>query len=79
MDAMSGVDIMETAMLAKERWIRTAANMALGAYDILTAADGLSDPVWPDIPFDELLRIAFRDRIINSLDHPILRQLRGER
>jgi hypothetical protein len=69
---------LEAAMLAKVKWTRLAANLSLGAYEIFTAPDGLSDPVWPDLSFEELLRIAFRDRIIDSLDHPIVRQLRGE-
>src|SRR5687767_336494 len=70
---------MEAVMLARTRWTKTIANMSLGAYENYTAPDGLSDPVWPDMPFDELLRIAFRGRIVNSLEHPIVRQLRGER
>ena len=28
--------------------------------------------------FSDLLRIAFRDRIINSPDHPVIKRLRGE-
>ena len=71
--------LLEAAMLARKKWTRTASNMALGAYEMFVAPDGLADPVWPDIPCDEILRIAFRDRIIESLDHPIVRQLRGER
>jgi len=30
------------------------------------------------ISFEELLKIAFKDRFIRALDHPILRRLRGE-
>jgi hypothetical protein len=37
-----------------------------------------TEPEWPEVPFGELLRIAFRDRLIESLDHPVLRRLRGE-
>jgi hypothetical protein len=38
----------------------------------------LPEPNWPELPFKELLRVAFKDKYINSLDHPILRKLRGE-
>ena len=37
------------------------------------------DPQWPDVPFKELLRIAFNERYIDSLDHPALQSLRGEK
>ena len=33
---------------------------------------------WPDTPFRDLLRTAFKGRYIDSLDHPVLRKLRGE-
>jgi hypothetical protein len=36
-------------------------------------------PEWPDhLPFREMLKIAFRDRIVDGLDHPVLKRLRGE-
>jgi hypothetical protein len=55
------------------------ANLALGAYECTPAPIKLPDPEWPaDYPFTELLRIAFRDRVIASFDHPVLKRLRGE-
>jgi hypothetical protein len=38
----------------------------------------MEEPVWPEEPFNELLRIAFRDRIISSPDHPVVKRLRGQ-
>ena len=32
---------------------------------------------WPDCRFGELLRLAFRERLIDSVDHPVVRRLRG--
>jgi hypothetical protein len=29
------------------------------------------------LSFQELLRIAFRDRLIDRLDHPVIKRLRG--
>ena len=66
------------AEMAQSRWIRLAANMGLGAYDVFEAVSGLPDPEWPDIAFEEILRVAFKDRFITSLDHPVVRRLRGE-
>ena len=53
------------------------ANMLLGAYEISVAKNGIADPAWPSLPFQELLKIAFKDRHINSDAHPVIRRLRG--
>jgi hypothetical protein len=37
----------------------------------------LSEPVWPDKPLTEIMAIAFRDRIVDSEDHPVVGRLRG--
>lgn len=59
-------------------WTRSAANMSLGAYEASTAPQGVPDPVWPELSFSEVLKIAFRDQFIGTIDHPVLRRLRGE-
>jgi hypothetical protein len=69
---------LDAAELAVKGWVRVAANMSLGAYDVFQATGQLPEPDWPDVPLAELLRVAFRDRHIRSLDHPVLRRLRGE-
>jgi hypothetical protein len=58
-------------------WLRVKANMSLGAYEMTEAADTIPDPEWPTLSFQELLRIAFRDRLIDRLDHPVIKRLRG--
>jgi hypothetical protein len=68
---------MEGADLAQKRWIRIVANMHLGAYELKETVHKIPDPVWPDLPYWDLLRIAFRDRIITSFDHPVIKGLRG--
>ena len=52
--------------------------MNIGAYDIFTAEGNLKEPEWPELSIDELLKIAFKNKIINRLDHQVLLQLRGE-
>jgi hypothetical protein len=69
---------LEAADLARKGWVRVAANMALGAYEVFQAVGQLDEPEWPSTPFSELLRVAFKDRFIDTLDHPVLRRLRGE-
>lgn len=68
----------EAARLAVTKWVRMSANMALGAYDIDLAVGAFPDPVWPSLCFEELLKIAFKGRMIDDLDHVVLRRLRGE-
>ena len=53
------------------------ADMGMGGYRIHEAQGELSDPIWPDKSFQELLEVAFRDRIIESENHPVVRKLRG--
>lgn len=62
---------------AKSVWIRISANKDLGGYDIFEATAKLPDPVWPDITMDELLDVAFKGRVITSLDHPIVQERLG--
>jgi hypothetical protein len=63
---------------AKSRWVRVTANMSLGAYDITVATGQVAEPVWPDLSFQQIIKIAFRDKMIDTWDHPVLRRLRGE-
>jgi hypothetical protein len=65
------------AQQAMQGWIRMRSNMSLGAYEIYKAADKIPDPEWPSLSFQELIRIAFRDRLITTPDHPVIRRLRG--
>jgi hypothetical protein len=68
----------EAAELAKTGWLRIKANMNLGAYEMFVAEnENIPDPVWPEQSFEEILRTAFRDRFIDSLDHPVVKRLRG--
>jgi hypothetical protein len=69
---------MDAADEAKSRWVRISANMTLGAYDVAVASAQVAEPAWPNMPFQEIIRIAFRDTMIDEWNHPVLRRLRGE-
>lgn len=68
----------DAAIRAKQRWLRLIANMSLGAYEVYEAKGNIPEPEWPDLTFEEIINIAFKDRLINSLEHPVVRRLRGE-
>ena len=61
-----------------KKWVRVQSNRSLGAYEIYEAAAPWGDPEWPDVQFKDLLKIAFKDRLIDTADHPVLKRLRGE-
>jgi hypothetical protein len=63
--------------LAKKKWVRLAADMSLGGYRIYEAQGQLSEPEWPAKTLQELLEVAFRGKVIDSEDHPVIRRLRG--
>jgi hypothetical protein len=67
----------EAAELARKKWVRIKANMALGAYEMFEAGSSIPDPTWPTQTLQELLEIAFRDRLVDSVTHPIIKRLRG--
>ncbi len=71
------VSAATAAQQAMPRWIRVKANMSLRAYEIFQAESAIPDPVWPDLSFAEITRIAFKDRLITSPDHPVIKRLRG--
>jgi len=69
---------LEAVDYAQKSWVRLASNMNLGAYELSEALGDLPNPEWPEMEFEKLLSIAFKDHFIHSLDHPAVRRLRGE-
>jgi hypothetical protein len=65
------------AKLALTEWTRMKWRRADNAYFAMQAEGKHPPPVWPDRPFNELLKVGFGDRIIDSPDHPVLKELRG--
>jgi hypothetical protein len=51
--------------------------MSLGAYDTFTALGDIPEPEWPDLAFEEILKIAFKGKYIESTDHAVIRDLLG--
>jgi hypothetical protein len=71
------VSAAEAAQRAMSSWTRMAANMDLGAYEIYEATGILSEPIWPEQSFWDLVKIAFRNRLIQDMEHPVIQKLRG--
>jgi len=62
---------------AENNWVRVEANMKAGQYEITKSSNDLGDPKWPNQPMEELINDAFSGRIIDSPDHPYIRQIQG--
>jgi hypothetical protein len=67
---------MEAARRANSSWVRIAADMSFGTYRVWEAKTVLDEPKWPSLVFKEILRLAFQERRISSLDHPVIKRLR---
>jgi hypothetical protein len=78
----SGRRWAETALLiadqAKTLWVKMLGNRDLGGYEMFRAKGDLGEPQWPDKTFRDLIEIAFRGRLIDREDHPVIRELAGE-
>ena len=64
---------------ATRRWVRFEANCNEGYYDIIVARDQSEKPKWPlDLGYDELIKKAIGDHYVTTLNHPVIRSLRGD-
>ena len=65
---------------AETQWVKLQRNDSIGAYDTVLAISNLPEPEWPEEPEDMIkaLEIAFKDRFIDDINHPVLKRLRGE-
>jgi hypothetical protein len=68
---------LEAVRLARDGWVRISWNEQTRQHDVATC-ESTAAPEWPDLPFRELLELAFKNFVIDRLDHPVLRRLRGE-
>jgi hypothetical protein len=62
------------------RWgqVRTEGRGGSGGYIVEAARVAYPDPVWPEnVDLDRMLELAFEDRDLDSLDHPIAQKLLG--
>jgi hypothetical protein len=68
----------EAAELAKTEWIKIVSDMPAGQYRIYRAKGKLPEPVFPTgKTMEELLRLAFRGRVIDNENHPVVKQALG--
>lgn len=66
------------AQLAQTTWIRISWDRPNSNYAVVRARGQVPEPAWPEADLQKLLSIAFKDRFIGDLDHPVVRRLLGE-
>jgi hypothetical protein len=62
---------------AGERWIKLKGDRRSRAYEVIRGG-AVTTSRWPEFGIDELVRRAFRNRVVHSEDHGLIRQLRGD-
>jgi hypothetical protein len=65
------------ALVAEKNWIRVVPNSQLQGYDVFEAVANFNGPIWPNLSLREIIELAFKDKLINSLDHPAIKRLGG--
>jgi hypothetical protein len=69
---------LEAADRARTKWTRISANMRDACYGVFEASFD-RPPEWPSESDDDLLDLAFGDRIIEDANHPVIQRLQGRR
>lgn len=69
---------LEIAEEAKKQWVRMQGDRDQGSYVMHRALGDLGEPVWPNKTFKELLKLAFKERFIDTPHHDVIRELNGE-
>jgi hypothetical protein len=69
---------LRAAEEAKSKWVSMRWSGPHGAHLTKVAQGDLGEPVWGAEDFQQLIRTAFDGRVIDSVDHEIVRELNGE-
>lgn len=68
----------DIAEMAKKEWVKLISDQGAGYYVAGTPTNQSKEPVWPEESFAEILVKTFSGRIIDSLDHEVIKELRGD-
>lgn len=60
---------IEIAKAAESKWLKPVANMSAGGYDYVEPIVQYEDPDWTLVEFNDAIKAACKDRIIETLEH----------
>jgi hypothetical protein len=63
---------------ATRSWVRTIPDKSSNGYLLEYPMVAPPDPMWPPLTFTQILETAFGSRFIDSLNHPMIKKLRGD-
>lgn len=63
---------------ASRRWVRVIPDMSSNGYLLESPLVSPPEPKWPHKTFAQILETAFGARYIDSIQHPVVKKLRGE-
>ena len=64
---------LKAVEIAQGKWIRVIP--AHEGYEIREAKARMPEPHWPDMGREEAIQLAFEDRIIDTVEHPVAKRL----
>lgn len=65
------------AKKAQTQWVRPRADMSAGGYQMETPIAHYPDPDWDGDDFQELFKVAYRERMIRDMDHAAVKEQLG--
>ena len=65
----------DAVVTARKQWIRLRPDA--DSYVMYTTTIEIPEPTWPEGTMRDMLKLAFRERIVKDMEHPIVLQLRG--
>jgi hypothetical protein len=69
---------LEAAKTAESKWTKLYWDQAQRRHRVKVSDHIDDEPRWPEQTLAELLRLAFKDNVITTPDHTVLKRLRGE-
>src|SRR5262249_8782934 len=69
----------QAAIFAMQKSVKIVSNRPFVASETFEATGDFPEPDWGDHDFLKLLELGFKDRIITSVDHPVVQVLKGWR
>ena len=70
--------LREAAEYAMTHWVRVYSVTEAKSYRYGDPVVTYPEPTWPELSFQEILRLAFKGLVIDRPDHEVLKRLRGE-
>jgi hypothetical protein len=67
----------DASVIAQTKWSNITWNKETKAYDISEAPVTMPEPEWPPYTLKQLMEKAFKDKLIDSVDHPVIQRLQG--